>query len=221
MKKTKKKNLGGRPFGFVTFPADPNHIKKASTRTNLVKGLGVLDSLWSRSLFPDDLKKHYYLTWLAYWNGNLKQMAKTLDLDKRNLIWIFQQKLKQRSTFKLRLLWKAVEKQKENSPFNAKVHDFYKQVFKQPRFSKSESEGLSNLWLMGLKRKDTKSHFFIWFTRKGQWPHEIAKKFRTDVKTVRRFRAYALREGSPAQKWLEHLKLKREDWYLPKRRKNQ
>jgi hypothetical protein len=198
----------------VVYPANPLLIKKASTRIKLILGLKTLDRLWKGGLTPNDLKSHYFLTWLAYWNGNVTRLAMTLGVHRNTLTWTFQAKLKHNATLKLRYLWLSISEWGPDKAFAEQVHEFHKQVFPQPLLSKVENEGLVNLWLMGFKKKDLKAHYFIWATRRGMGLEEISQKLGQNVRSIARIRTYSLRKNSPANKWFDPLKVKKKEWYL-------
>ncbi len=61
-------------------PSDPRILKAARSGRNHLLGLRVLASLWKRGLLPGDLKPHFYMTWLAYENGNISRLSRTPGL---------------------------------------------------------------------------------------------------------------------------------------------
>jgi hypothetical protein len=201
------------------FSPDPNLIQTASTPNNLINGLKILDRLWTRGIVPAELRNHYFLTWLAYGNGNISRLSKTLGLNRNTLVLIFKQKLKKRYTFKLRVLWNEIRTEMPGRPFSLRLHQFYRRVFSFPRLSELENESMTNFWLMGVKQKDLLAHYFLWALRRGMNIKKMSKILGMSDRSVMRAREYALRPGSPAKRWLEPMKVKESDWFFDLGRK--
>ena len=199
--------------GGVAFPSDPRILKKASSRLNLIRGLKALDLLWKRGLLPWDLENHFLMTWLAYENGNVQRLSNTIGLHRNTLIFNFKEKIKKQSTFKLRTVWRKIQKKQAKRPFADHLFAFYHKVINRPRFTKTESEKLKNLWLMGIPRKVVLAHFISWSFRHGFNFEEVSKNLGTSGRSVHRYRIYATQKGSQALKWLGPMKAKKTDWF--------
>lgn len=196
---------------------DPRIIKGASTRKNLVHGLKVLESLWKRGILYKDLEANFYFTWLAYSNGNLLKTAKLARKHRNTIIRKFHDIFHTKNSLQLRKLWNGIREKK--NPFPDKVKLLYDRTGLRPRFSRQENLGLVNLWLMGFPHQVIRSHYFIWSVRNGRGLKEMKENSGEGLRTIKRFREYALRPGSPAMRWLEPLKLKNKDWYFKRGKK--
>src|SRR5260221_14478777 len=98
--KAKIKKTGG-----THLPSDSKILKAASTKRNLVLGLATLASVWRRGLLPKDLENHFLMTWLAYENGNVARLSKTMGLHRNTLVIKYGNRSKNGSTINLRKLW--------------------------------------------------------------------------------------------------------------------
>jgi len=203
--KRKKKN---RP----SLPPNPANLKESAKKGNLEKGLAALESLWKRGVLPQNLMKHYLMTWLAYENGNVIRLSKTLGLNRNTVITRFNKKAGKRSTVRLRKSWERIGLAKPRT-FSERVYEFYRYEIKEPRLSKAESGGLTNLWLMGVPQRVLSSHYVLWSFRKGRGLVEISERLGKSKRTIHRFRAYAVRPGSPALKWLAPMKALKKEWF--------
>ena len=206
--KAKRKSVGGGAF-----PSDPSILKKASSKRNLVRGLATLGILWKRGLLPKDLNSHFYITWLAFENGNATRLAKVLNLHRNSLIFIFKNKLRKPSTYKLRKMWLKIGSSFKNKTFSDKVRIFHKKTIGNPRIFAKENRGLVNLWLMGMPRKVVLAHFISWSFRQGLNLEAVSKRLRTSGRSVHRYRSYAAQKGSPTLKWLGSMKVTRSEWF--------
>ena len=74
-------------------PTDSQILKSANSKRNHILGLKVLGSLWKRRLLPRDLENHYLMTWLAYVNGNITKLSKTLGWHRNTLVLYLGKKL--------------------------------------------------------------------------------------------------------------------------------
>lgn len=192
---------------------DPSILKSADSRRSHIQGLKALGSLWNRGLLPNDLENHFFITWLAYVNGNVFSLSSTLGLHRNTLINIFKHKAKKSSTYKLRKIWLQINSAEKTDSFSERVFRFYHRVIKAPKFSRAENKALANLWLMGMTRKAIRSHFVFWFSRRGEDIKKTSKRMGLNYRTLRRYRAYAAGPNSPAAKWLKPLRPKKKDWY--------
>ena len=197
------------------FPPNPLILKEAAKKGNLGQGLKALDSIWKRGVIPRDLEQHFYLTWFAYENGNVRRLAETIGMHRNTLVLNYRVKVKHVSTLKLRRLLSEVRKTHPKKSFHEQLFRFYHRVFKEPWFLSRENEALANLWLMGVDRKTVRAQYVLWALRSGITLAEIARKMKRETSSVHRFRVYATRPGSPAQKWLAPLKATKAEWYPP------
>ncbi len=197
-------------------PSDPKILKTANSSSNHVLGLKALASLWKRGFSPKDLENHFLMTWLAYENGNVSRLSKTLGLHRNTLVLNFRDKAKSPSTIKLRNLWLKILFSSGKKSFSHKVFEFYFRAFTKPPLKKFKNEGLVNLWLMGFPRKVVRLHFILWLFRRGRRLREVSRILRLNPRSIHRFRLQATQPGSPVAKWLGPLKPTHKDWY-PKR----
>lgn len=204
---------------WVNLPPDPRIIKAAYSMKNHLKGLKVLEGIWKRGVQPEELERHFYVTWLGYCNGNVLQLSKKLGLHRNTLIYIIADKLKNSSTIRLRNIWKKLGTSKPRIAFTDRVFLFYKAIVKGPIISKIENEGLTNLWLMGVPLSVLAAHFVIRSFRQGMNVIRLAKSWNKSTRTIARVRTYALEPGSPENKWLKPLKIQRSEWFFKRGRK--
>ena len=202
-----------------TPPSDPKLIQTAKSEKNLKRGLAVLDTLWKRGLTPKDTEKHYHLTWFAYENGNMIAVAKRLDMHRNTISADLIEKVKVRSRVELRQVWKKIYYEDTKKPFADMVFEFYKQTLQKPVLTKSESEALTNLWLMGVTRRVLRAHFILVSLRQGRTMKELCRTLQRDNRSLVRYRSNAAKPGSPEGKWLLPMKLKKYDWINPGRGK--
>jgi DNA-binding protein Fis len=204
-----------KPKTRVLMPINPKIIKEASTRKNLVQGLKNLNSLWKRGILPKDLDAHYYITWLAYSNGNNAGAARLLGIH-RNSIHHFLKKLHTKNPIQFRKILTGIN---QNTDLSKKVKALYDRARLKPHFSNAENKALVNLWLMGMPRKIVNVHFYIWNFQKGLELKDISQKMRVSYRTIIRLRTSLSRPGSPAKKWLESLKVNKKDLTFPRYRR--
>jgi hypothetical protein len=207
----KRKNV----FKFYWDP-DQKLLKEATQKGNLEKGLKALDSLWKRGINFQELEGSFYFSWLSYANWNVINMAKYAKLHRNTVIVVFRHSFQIRSIYNLRLKWKKIRDKKISFPEKVKI--IYDQAGMKPRFSKEETKGMVNLWLMGVPWEVVRAHFVLWSMRQGRSNREISNILGIHGRSVHRYRAYALRPGSPARKWLEPLKVKNKEWFFQRGR---
>jgi hypothetical protein len=199
------------------YPPDPKILREISKRENIAKGVAALDSIWKQGILPNDLTGHYFITWLAYVNGNTVRFAKLTGLNRNTVIVTFLNGLRQPSTFKLRGLWFRVKERNKGKTFQDQVRIFYEKVVSKPRLQNNESRALVCLWLMGVPRKVIRAHYVFWSLRQGRGLMEIGIRLGKDLRSIHRYRVYGSKQGSLANKWLILMGINKSDWQPRKR----
>ena len=172
-----------------------------------------MGTLWDKGLLPDDLEKHFYLTWFAFKNGNVVQLAKGAGIHRNTAITKFQQNWGPKFTHGFRRLWRKIKSSYSRKDLPEQIFQFYKKVGKRPAFSKFQSKGLVWLWLSGLPWKTLRTHYAIWAIRNGETRAEISKRLGISGRTFHRIRIQGAWKGGLAHKWLLPLRPKESEWY--------
>ena len=211
LKKTNKKKLRqGRP---ANVPFVPEKVKIQRTTRDILEGYKALDQLWSKDLKPQDLKFHFYLTWYAYANGFVMQMAKLCGIHRNVIFYIFKDLEGSSKTIGYRFLWENIKIKYPSKDFFYRFFKFYILAGGKAGLNLSQHLALTNLWLMGFPFSVLRSHYLLWAVRQGKDSHEIDKMMGKSYRSVARFKKHVLRPGSVDQKWLKLLKSKYEEWY--------
>jgi hypothetical protein len=187
-------------------------FKVKASKRGLLQGLHLLKWLWNRSLKPKDLKKHFFLTWFAFTNGNASRQASRIGLHRNTLLSTFREQRGTAKTLKMRFLWKKIQTSFPKNSFQKQFFPFYKKAARIPAFTRSESKDLVNLWLTGFPFKALRPHYVLWAFRNGFTQEKIGKMLGVSTRTIHRVRYSNVRKGSAAAKWLSSLKPKKKDW---------
>lgn len=197
-------NLGQKFKDGYLMEKNPAKIKPA--KKGLMVGLKTLQGLWQKGLMPDDLRKHIFLTWFAFANGNVVRQSKITGWHRNSIIVLFQKERIGSKTFKFRNLWKKIKTIDQKRSFDSLFYLFYKKAVKSPSFTQSESKALVNLWLMGFPQKVLRTHYVLCEFENGWTWERIARKLDVDPRTISRIRFVASKRGSLAERWLYPLK---------------
>lgn len=188
------------------------NLKTKISKTDLLRSLKCLNNLWQKGLKPEDLNKHYFLTWMAVTNGIIARQAKALHMHRNSIIGICGKIGLGTRTYRFRRIWLKVLKKAPNKPFHLQVHILYRKVVKTPSLKPIENRNLVRLWLMGFPLKVLLAHFVLWAFRKGYTRLETAKKLGTTRRTLNRLIVYGSTHKSSARIWFTPLKPRRKDW---------
>jgi hypothetical protein len=180
--------------------------KTKSSGKELQAGLKTLQGLWKKGFMPNDLRKHIFLTWFVFANGNVVRQSKITGWHRNSIIVLFQKERIGSKTFKFRNLWKKIKAKNQKRSFDSLFYLFYKKAVKTPSLTPSESKALVNLWLMGFPLKALRTHYVFCALEDGLTWERIARKLDVHPRTLSRIRFVASKRGSLAATWLYPLK---------------
>ena len=81
-------------------------------------GLNTLESFWSAGAIPEKLKGHYYLTWYALYDGNLRQLSKGIGLYRNTYYGILKKNFGITNALRLRAEWQKIKEERRGKQFN-------------------------------------------------------------------------------------------------------
>jgi hypothetical protein len=183
-----------------------------TSKLDLARNIKVFDKLWKRGLLPKDFKQHYFLTWLAYSNGNASKLSKALGLHRNTIIWVFKN-LKINKTYKFRILWRNHQMKSLKQSFHKQFNSFFKKMGGKPSFKPLENKNLVALWLMKMPPKAVKAHFVLWALRSGFTRKQVSQKLDISERSMHRIRFNGAQKSSKMGQWLAPLKPTVKDWY--------
>ncbi len=195
------------------FLAPQEHQKAMPPKKGLIQGLNCLKTLWGKNLKPQDLNKHYFLTWFASANGIVSRQAKILRMHRNSIIGISDKIGLGTHTYRFRRMWLGIIRKRPKNQFHFQVNVFYRRAVKYPLFNSRENKYLVWLWLMGFPLKVVSAHYVLWAFRKGLTRQDTAEKLGLNKRTVHRIVTYCSRTGSPAWMWLSPINPQKKDWY--------
>lgn len=182
----------------------------------LLEGLKTLDRLWMRGLVPDDLEKHYFLTWFILCQGNILETARRLRIHRNTIQDHFFQYGYANKAVVLRHAWRRLAAAHPGRSFENLFHEFYQRQAKKPVLTRAEHTGLLHLWNAGFPRKVLPHHYLLWAVRHGKTREAISTRLSFSVRHQMRLFSQILNPRSRAGRWLEPLKPKPEEWYRPR-----
>lgn len=180
-------------------------IPSAVPKPKWNKGLSVLNRLWKRNLFPEDLERHYFLHWFVVYKGNIIQTAKALQIHRNTIQGHFLDLGYSKKSVKLRHAW---QKLNENSskPFEKKFHAFYNHFGKKPGFSPEENSALVGLWQIKFPFKTLTPHYLLWSIRSNKPKDWVQKKMGYSYRHRARLLSQVLKPKARDGFWLSPLK---------------
>jgi hypothetical protein len=177
------------------------------------RGLAALSQIWRRGIKPKNLKQHYFLTWFAWKNGNVFQLARTIGMHRNSIIVIFKKERGTTRNLKLRMVWKKLCRSHPTRPFLARFCGFYQKIGAKPALTASQNSALASLWLMGMPRKAIRAHYLLWGFRRGMGRKDLARELGISYRTLNRIKQGANKKGSVPDVWLRVMSPKKKDWY--------
>jgi len=146
------------------------------SKTNLLRGFETLNKLWTRNLFPKDLERHYFLHWFVFYQGNIIQTAKALQIHRNTIQGHFVEFGFSNKSVHLRHSWqKLIEKNKKIS-FESNFLKFYYQFGGKTKFTTEENQQLIKLWQTKFSFKTLMAHYLLWAIRTQKTKEWIQKK---------------------------------------------
>lgn len=181
-------------------------------KSNWEQGLSVLSKLWQRGLFPNDLRRHFFLHWFVIYKGNIIQTAKALDIHRNTIQGHFLDLGYSKRSVKLRHAWQILMDRK-GSDFKTKFHQFYGRVGRQPKFSPGENAALVGLWQIKFPFKTLNPHYLLWTIRSKKPKDWIEKKLGYSYRHRARLLSQVLKPKSRDGFWVSPLRPKIEEIY--------
>jgi HAMP domain-containing protein len=182
------------------------------------KGLETLNLFWKSGCEPDDMERHFFLTWFALSDGRILQAVRDMGLH-RNTFQNYLAKFRlARQTIRLRRLWQKLDDGKGAKTFNARMLAFYRQTTKTPTITPAQNEALIGLWKTGFPSKMLMPHFVLWGIRSGKSREWLRKKLDFSNRHLIRVLSRIAQPKSADAFWLAPLKPKAVELYLPRYR---
>jgi hypothetical protein len=181
-------------------------------KSNWHQGLTTLSKLWQRGLFPDDLRRHFFLHWFVIHKGNIIRTAKALDIHRNTIQGHFLDLGYSKRSVKLRHAWQVLMDRK-GSDFKTKFHHFYDRVGRRPKFSPAENAALVGLWQIKFPFKTLNPHYLLWTVRSKKPKDWIEKKLGYSYRHRARLLSQVLKPKSRDGFWLSPLRPKIEEIY--------
>ena len=168
--------------------------------------MAILNRLWQRGLFPEDLDRHYFLHWFVIYKGNIIQTAKALDIHRNTIQGHFLELGYSKKSVKLRHAWQLLNEKSKNLSFEKKFHSFYNKFSGKPRFSEGENADLIALWQIKFPFKTLMPHYVLWTIRSGKPKNWVEKKLDYSYRHRARLLSQLLKPKSRDGFWLSPLR---------------
>ncbi len=181
-------------------------IPTAVPKAQWIKGLSVLNRLWKRGLFPEDLDRHYFLHWFVVYKGNIIQTAKALDIHRNTIQGHFLELGYSKKSVQLRHAWQTMEEDSPKLPFERKFHLFYNRFSGKPRFSPDENVALIGLWRAKFPFKSLTPHYLLWAIRSGKPKDWVERKMGYSYRHKARLLSQIVKPKTRDGFWLSPLK---------------
>lgn len=181
-------------------------IPTAVPKSKWNNGLSVLNRLWKRGLFPDDLDRHYFLHWFVVFNGNIIQTAKALQIHRNTIQGHFLDLGYSKKSVKLRHTWQRMNEKSKKTPFEKKFHAFYAKFSGKPSFSPDENAALVSLWRIKFPFKTLMPHYLLWAIRSGKPKDWVEKKLNYSYRHKARLLSQVVKPKTRDGFWLSPLK---------------
>jgi hypothetical protein len=187
-------------------------IPTSVPKSNWIQGLTALSKLWQKGLFPDDLRRHYFLHWFVIYKGNIIQTAKALDIHRNTIQGHFLDLGYSKRSVKLRHAWQSLLDQK-GSDFKSKFNRFYAQVGRKPQLTPTENTALVDLWQVKFPFKTLTPHYLLWTIRAKKPKDWVQKKLGYSYRHRARLLSHVLLPKTRDGFWLSPLKPKVDEVY--------
>jgi len=193
-------------------------LKSGSSPTEWKKGLETLNAFWKAGCRPDDMERHFFLTWFALSEGRILQAVHDMGLH-RNTFQNYLAKFRlSRQTIRLRHLWQQLDDAKGPKTFNTRMMAFYRKTTPKPTITPAQNEALIGLWKTGFPSKMLMPHFVLWAIRSGKGRDWVRKELDFSNRHLIRVLSRISQPKSADAFWLSPLKPKAVELYLPRYR---
>jgi hypothetical protein len=183
------------------------------SRTKWVQGLSTLNSLWKKGLFPEDLRRHYFLHWFVIYKGNIIQTAKALGIHRNTIQGHFLELGYSKKSVRLRHAWQKILESSPQHSFEKKFHSFYHRFSGKTRFTPAENASLVGLWQAKFPFKSLMPHYILWSIRSGKPKDWVQKKLQYSYRHRARMLSHLLKTNTRDGFWLSPLKPKLQEIY--------
>jgi hypothetical protein len=193
-------------------------LRDEATRNEWKKGLETLNAFWKSGCFPDDMERHFFLTWFALSDGRILKAVRDMKLH-RNTFQNYLAKFRlARQTIRLRRLWQKLDDGKGAKTFDSRMLAFYRKTTTRPSMTPDQNNALIGLWKTGFPSKLLMPHFVLWGIRAGKSREWLRKNLdfsnRHLIRVLSRIAQPKCRENF----WLSPLGPKAVELYLPRYR---
>jgi HAMP domain-containing protein len=193
-------------------------LRPGTTASEWKRGLETLNAFWKAGYQPDDMERHFFLTWFALSEGRILQAVRDMGLH-RNTFQNYLAKFRlARQTIRLRRLWQKLDDGKGAKTFNARMMAFYKKTTPKPAVTPAQNEALIGLWKTGFPSKMLMPHFVLWGIRVGKSREWLRKELDFSNRHLIRVLSRIAQPKSKDAFWLGPLKPKAVELYLPRYR---
>jgi len=191
-------------------------LKPGSSPQDWKKGLLALNHFWKAGYMPDDMERHFFLTWFALSEGRILQAVQAMQLH-RNTFQNYLSKFRlARQTIRLRRLWQDLDDGKGAKTFGTRMGSYYKKTTPKPALTPEQNKDLIGLWKTGIPSKMLMPHYVLWAIRAGKSREWIRKKLDFSNRHLIRVLSRVAQPKSKDHFWLSPLKPKAQELYLPR-----
>jgi|SRR5665213_164754 len=188
-------------------------IPTAFSKSDLKKGLGVLNRLWNRNLIPEDLERHYFLLWFVIYQGNIIRTAKALQIHRNTIQGYFLKFGFSKKAVRLRHSWQTLTEKNKKGSFESNFLKFYHKFGGKTKFTPEENKLLIALWKTRFSFKTLVTHYAFWAVRTRKPKDWFQKKFNYSRRHYLRLLTSVLDSKSRDGFWLAILKPVPEEIY--------
>jgi hypothetical protein len=193
-------------------------LRSGSSQAEWKKGLEALNAFWKGGFRPDDMERHFFLTWFALSDGRILQAVREMKLH-RNTFQNYLAKFRlARQTIRLRRLWQKLDDGKGERTFLTRMMAFYRKTTPKPSVTPAQNEALVGLWKTGFPSKMLMPHFVLWGIRAGKSREWLRKELDFSNRHLIRVLSRIAQPRSKDAFWLAPLKPKALELYLPRYR---
>jgi hypothetical protein len=192
----------------VTIPAQFSFSKK-----RLLDGYRILNKLWHKGFFPDDLELHFFLHWFAYCRGNISHAAQALQISRTGMEKHLRRSGLQGSAFTLRHSWLRLSEKNKKAPFETNFFKFYHQAGGKPKLTTEENSRLAKLWQTGFPFKTLLAHYIFWGIRVRKSKPWVQSQVGYTKRNLRRYLSSIRNPETINGFWLAPLKPRPEEFF--------
>jgi len=193
-------------------------LRNEASRAEWKKGLETLNTFWKAGCFPDDMERHFFLTWFALSDGRILKAVREMKLH-RNTFQNYLAKFRlARQTIRLRRLWQRLDDGKGAKTFDARMYAYYKKTTPKPSMTSEQNKALIGLWKTGFPSKLLMPHFVLWGIRSGKSREWLRKSLDFSNRHLIRVLSRIAQPKSRENFWLGPLAPKAIELYLPRYR---